>query len=111
MIWALTTLILNTAAQVILKYSTKVSTSLIPGLNFLTWPFVVAMGLYVLSVLTWVQALKEMTLSHAYPIMAATLITVPVFAMIIFKDNITALQWVFLGLALSGLVGFALVAK
>lgn len=111
MIWALATLALNTAAQIVLKYSTKINVPLISGLNFLTWPFVLAMGLYVLSVLTWVQALKQMSLSHAYPIMAATLITVPILAMIVFKEHISFLQWAFLGLAFAGLVGFASVTK
>lgn len=111
MIWALVTLLLNTCAQILLKYSSKASNLIVAWIPFLTWQLAAALFVYLLSVVSWIQALRILPLSSAYPVMAAALITVPIASLIFFKESISFGQWLFLGVALVGLFGFTALSK
>lgn len=97
------TVILNIAAQVMLKISGKSDSGF---LGFVNFQFMLAAGMYGLGLLTWTLALKNIPLSIAYPYMALALIGVPIASLIFLGEALSWQQWMFLVLVLIGLVGF-----
>lgn len=97
------TVLLNIAAQVTLKISSKSGSGFFGFVNF---QFIIAAGLYGLGLLTWTLALKNIPLSIAYPFMALAVIGVPIASLLFLGETLSWQQWIFLVLVLIGLVGF-----
>ncbi len=105
MLWALLTIGLNSAAQLLLKYS-SITDSL--SSQYFKLPFLAAAAIYGTSVITWTLALRELPLSAAYPLTAFGFVIVPVAARFIFSETINTGQWLFLSMIVIGISGFAL---
>lgn len=100
------TVLLNIAAQVVLKISSGSAQSIF---GFINQTFFAACLLYGFGLITWTLALKSLPLSSAYPFMALATLGVPLAGFLFLGETITAQQWGFLALVLVGLVGFSWV--
>jgi uncharacterized membrane protein len=66
----------------------------------------IALGLFfsVLSILSWLLALEQIKLSHAYPFMSLTFPLVLLFSAIILQESIPVSGWAGIGFIVIGLV-------
>lgn len=74
--------------------------------HYLTsWPVIVGIFLFALNVLAYTQVLTKLSLSVAYPIMVSmTGVIVISGSMVIFKESISAAQWVGFALIIGGVI-------
>lgn len=64
-----------------------------------TNPYVIsAVFLVLVTALAWIIVLSKAELGHIYPFMALTFILVPLFSVLLFSEDVSALKWV--GIAL-----------
>jgi drug/metabolite transporter (DMT)-like permease len=122
MTWAafaflLTGVLLNAAAQLLLKACTNVLGVL--TLTRDTWPdtlwrlgtqpyFVGGVGLYVLSVLVWIMGLSRVPVSIAYPMLSLGYVVNAIAAHYLFGEAVTVSRWLGIGFII---VGVWLVAR
>jgi multidrug transporter EmrE-like cation transporter len=113
----LTGVLLNAAAQLLLKAGTnrighfEFSTSnLIPvGMQVATQPHILAgLGCYVVSVVVWIMALSRVPVSVAYPLLSIGYIVNAFAAWYLFGESITAQKLIGIGFIC---IGVYLVAK
>lgn len=55
---------------------------------------VLGVGLYIVSLLTWLIALSRLDVSFMYPLIAVGYVIVAMFAFIFLKENITLFRWI-----------------
>jgi len=61
--------------------------------SFVTWQFMLAIGVYGFSTLLWVMVLNGLPLSRAYPFMAFGFAVVPVGAHFFFGESLNLRYW------------------
>lgn len=66
--------------------------------------FGTAAGLYAASTILWIQALRTLSLSVAYPFMALGFVIVPLGAALFFSETLTLKYFIGLALLLTGLL-------
>ena len=70
---------------------------------FKNWYWILAMGLsFCVAAILWMYILKHFEVSKAYPLTALSYIFGMILAAIIFKEKITASQWIGAGLIITG---------
>lgn len=113
----LTGVLLNAAAQLLLKAGTNrighfefSTANLIPvGMQVATQPHIVAgLGCYVVSVVVWIMALSRVPVSVAYPLLSIGYIVNAFAAWYLFGESITAQKLIGIGFIC---IGVYLVAK
>lgn len=113
----LTGVLLNAAAQLLLKAGTNrighfefSTTNLIPvGMQVATQPHILAgLGCYVVSVVVWIMALSRVPVSVAYPLLSIGYIVNAFAAWYLFGESITAQKLIGIGFIC---IGVYLVAK
>lgn len=113
----LTGVLLNAAAQLLLKAGTNrighfefSTTNLIPvGMQVATQPHILAgLGCYVISVVVWIMALSRVPVSVAYPLLSIGYIVNAFAAWYLFGESITAQKLIGIGFIC---IGVYLVAK
>ena len=105
--------IISAFGQVLLKYAMlkhgPIVLSVSGILSLLAEPrLLVALAMYALAMLLWLQVLAKIPLSVAYPMLAVTYAIVPMLATIFFKEKIgqfhlLGIAFVLLGVAIIGL--------
>ncbi|MCL4552989.1 MAG: EamA family transporter [Candidatus Marsarchaeota archaeon] len=74
-------------------------------IRLLTQPLVlVALPLYAVGFLVWAVVLSRLSLSFAYPLLAATYVLTPLAAWLILNEEISAARWVGIGVVFIGVV-------
>jgi len=105
-------LVLNAAANILIKYSTTRTAAageLAPGLaglmqTYLNWPFLLGITCFGLNLLAYTQALKKLPLSMAYPMMITVgYLLILVVSWFIFQERLTMVKYIGAGLMLIGL--------
>ena len=71
------------------------------------WQFVVALAVYGLGTVLWVLVIKSVPLSRAYPFMALSFVLVPVAALFLFDEPLSARYLLGTALLFSGLLVIA----
>ena len=77
-------------------------------LSMLSEPLVLlALPLYALGFFIWAVVLSRLSLSFAYPLLAATYILTPLAASLVFGEQVSAVRWagmvvIFVGVAIVG---------
>lgn len=105
---ALTTVLLNSGAQLLLRGAALRGASPSEPLTLIKSPmFFAALCAYGLSVLTWLAVLKRVPLGAALPFVALMYVAVPIAARFIFGDP---LSWRMAGGAVLVVCGVVLVA-
>ncbi|MCE2990913.1 MAG: SMR family transporter [Burkholderiales bacterium] len=113
----LTGVLLNAAAQLLLKAGTNrighfefSTTNLIPvGMQVATQPHIIAgLSCYVVSVVVWIMALSRVPVSVAYPLLSIGYIVNAFAAWYLFGESITAQKLIGIGFIC---IGVYLVAK
>ncbi len=70
-----------------------------------SWPVMLGLFLFALNVLAYTQALTKIPLSVAYPIMVSlTGVIVIASSAVLFKEEITLVQWVGFALIVGGVI-------
>lgn len=113
----LTGVLLNAAAQLLLKAGTNrighfefSTTNLIPvGMQVATQPHIIAgLSCYVVSVVVWIMALSRVPVSVAYPLLSIGYIVNAFAAWYLFGESISAQKLIGIGFIC---IGVYLVAK
>ena len=105
MLFALSSVLLNAFAQIMLKKATQVS--IITYLEYLKNPYLYATFLlYSSSIALWFVALSKMELSLAYPLQALGYLIVSILSILILGEKFTLIQFfgclvILLGVALT----------
>jgi drug/metabolite transporter (DMT)-like permease len=87
---ALLTVVLNSAAQLMLRAAALRGATPTNPLSLVKSPlFMGALVAYAMSVLTWLAVLKKMPLPVAMPFIALVYVVVPVAAKLVFGDALT----------------------
>ena len=72
-----------------------------PADLFLDWKFLTALTIYGAATLLWIQILKSMPLSTAYPlVMGATIALTSLLGILIFNEGFTAAKAIGIGLVI-----------
>lgn len=107
--FALATVALNGTAQLLLRKAALTGADPASPLSLLKSPWLLTgIGLYAISVLTWLSVLKRTTLAVAAPFVALVYVLVPLLSRQVFGDTITSRMWI--GMALV-VLGVTLVAR
>lgn len=115
-VFLIVALIFNALANILMKYANVVCqlpenagiVEKITGL-YLSWPFISGLILFGMNLLCYTQALSQMKLSVAYPVMVgAGFAIIGVTSYFIFNERLSAVQYA--GIVLI-LVGVTLVAQ
>jgi undecaprenyl phosphate-alpha-L-ara4N flippase subunit ArnE len=87
---ALATVVLNSAAQLLLRGAALRGATPGSPITLLKSPlFLIALVVYAASVLTWVAVLKRVPLPTAIPFVALMYVVVPLAARLVFDDPLT----------------------
>jgi len=70
--------------------------------------FIVAVAIYGLATLTWIFALRQFPITVAYPMQALAIVVVLVAGVVLFRESLSAMQWVGIGAILAGMLALAL---
>ena len=113
----LTGVLLNAAAQLLLKAGTMrigefafSANNIVPiGIQLATQPFIVAgVGCYVISLVVWIMGLSRVPVSIAYPMLSIGYIVSAIAAWYLFGESLTAQKMLGIGFII---IGVYLVAK
>ena len=113
----LTGVLLNAAAQLLLKAGTMrigefafSANNIVPiGFQLATQPFIVAgVGCYVISLVVWIMGLSRVPVSIAYPMLSIGYIVSAIAAWYLFGESLTAQKMLGIGFII---IGVYLVAK
>lgn len=103
MVYAFISVFLNALAQISLKKSTSLNSATL--IDLLKNPFLLLTGIfYMTSITTWFLALTRIPLSLGYPLQAVGYLIVTGAAVLLFKEQISVLNWVGLIVILIGVV-------
>jgi multidrug transporter EmrE-like cation transporter len=111
-IFLVAALILNAAANILIKFSqTRLAETAVPATGmaaiiqtYLNWPFLVGIGCFGLNLLAYTQALKRLPLSMAYPFMITLgYLIILVVSWFLFQERLTATKYVGAVLMIGGL--------
>ena len=70
-----------------------------------TNPYVIAaVFLTIVTAMAWLLAVSKAELSHIYPFMALSYVLVAVFAWWIFREDVSALRWLGIGVVCLGVI-------
>lgn len=97
---------IGAVGQVALKYG-ALQLAEQPGttlLDKLKWPIIVGLGLYGLSTILWILALKKVQLSYAYPMVSLGYIFVLAASYFLFHEPVGLLRISGVALILAGIV-------
>ena len=104
--------VISAIGQILLKYAMLKHGPIAPSLSGILALFfepllLVALSMYAVAMLLWLQVLSKVPLSVAYPILAITYAIVPVLAVIIKKKKIghvhlLGIAFVLIGISLIG---------
>jgi multidrug transporter EmrE-like cation transporter len=101
MIYALLSVTINAAAQIVLKKATEFNAG--ATIDIIKNPFLYLTGiLYLTSIIFWFVALSKLSLTVAYPMQALGYVVVSIAAILIFKENMTHVNWLGIALILLG---------
>lgn len=103
MLWALATIISNTVAQILLKIGSKPidvgsPVSYVNIHNFLAALF------YCIGLVFWMNALRALPLSAAYPLLGLVMLAVNVGSIVVLRETISLNQWFAMFVILTGIV-------
>ena len=92
MIWVLISVALNATAQIFLKKFANLSANMeVSNLRqYFQFHFLVAGMCYLASILTWINALKTVKLSAAYPMQSLGYVFVGVLSIYLFGEKFSA---------------------
>lgn len=76
--------LLNSIAQIVLKFASDAGT--IKGTIAYS---LVGFGIFAISAIIWIFALRSMPLNSIYPLMSISFLLVPIFSYFIFGEHIT----------------------
>ncbi len=105
-------LILNAAANILIKYSTvrtALAGELAPGFaglmqTYFTWPFLLGISCFGLNLLAYTQALKKLPLSMAYPLMITVgYLLILIVSWFLFQERLTMVKYIGATMMLIGL--------
>ncbi len=109
LLFAVITVVLNSAAQLLLRKAAVTGATPTLPLSLLKSPwFMSGIVAYAVSVLTWLLVLKQVRLAVAAPFVALVYVAVPLASRQLFADQISGRMW--LGMAFV-VLGVTLVAK
>lgn len=105
----LTSVLLLLAGGQLLFRKTALSTPSLTSVSALMrlascWSFIAALVIYALATLLWVQVLREVPLSRAYPFMALSFVLVPLSAALLLGDSLNLRSGVGISFVVVGLL-------
>jgi drug/metabolite transporter (DMT)-like permease len=108
-LFALVTVLLNGSAQLLLRKAALTGANPASPLSLVRngW-FMVGLGAYAVSVLTWLFVLKRVPLAVAAPFVALVYVLVPLASRMFFDDHVSSRMWVGMLLVV---LGVTLVAQ
>jgi undecaprenyl phosphate-alpha-L-ara4N flippase subunit ArnF len=97
-IWLLTSVLLGTAGQVLMKWGVGLPRPegvVLLSLKGITaaWPIVAGIACYGFSSIFWLLALKQFPLSTAYPMVSLGYIIVMVLGYALFDETLSVQKW------------------
>ena len=102
-LFALVTVLLNGSAQLLLRKAALTGANPANPLSLLrnSW-FMVGVGAYAVSVLTWLFVLKRVPLAVAAPFVALVYVLVPLASRMLFNDHVNSRMWIGMLLVVCG---------
>lgn len=102
-LFAVVTVVLNAAAQLLLRQAAMTGAAPTAPLSLLrnTW-FLCGLLAYAASVLTWLLVLRRVPLTIAAPFVALVYVIVPLASRVLFADTINVRMWVGMLLVVAG---------
>ncbi len=102
-LFALVTVLLNGSAQLLLRKAALTGATPANPLSLLrnSW-FMIGLGAYAISVLTWLLVLKRVPLAVAAPFVALVYVLVPLASRMFFDDHLSSRMWVGMFLVVLG---------
>jgi drug/metabolite transporter (DMT)-like permease len=94
-VFALVTVFLNGSAQLLLRKAALTGASPTSPFSLIRngW-FMVGLGAYAVSVLTWLFVLKRVPLAVAAPFVALVYVLVPLASRVFFDDHVNSRMWI-----------------
>jgi len=94
-VFALVTVLLNGSAQLLLRKAALTGANPANPFSLMRngW-FMVGLGAYAVSVLTWLFVLKRVPLAVAAPFVALVYVLVPLASRLVFDDHVNSRMWI-----------------
>jgi undecaprenyl phosphate-alpha-L-ara4N flippase subunit ArnE len=102
-LFAVITVLLNGSAQLLLRKAAVTGATPAEPLSLLRngW-FMVGLGAYAVSVLTWLLVLRKVPLAVAAPFVALVYVLVPLASRMLFDDHVNSRMWIGMLLVVCG---------